>query len=61
MASELVPIAGQYAHFCEFAGGRLIDEYDNAIIHCRCFDTPEFLAAQDKRAVSLDAKRVPRE
>lgn len=55
--TEFRPIAGEFLHMCEFNDGHLIDEHDDAILTCRCFTTPEFLAAQDKRAVEIDAKR----
>lgn len=57
MSIQLKPIAGQFLHLCEFADGRLIDEYDNDILKCRCFESQEFLAAQDKRAVEIDLQR----
>lgn len=59
--AEWRPIAGEFLHFCPFADNDLIDEHDDAIVDCRCFTSEEFLDAQDKRAVALDAKRVPSE
>jgi hypothetical protein len=47
---------GDYLHQCT-ASDRLIDETCDEFIHCRCFDSAEFLALQDKLAVAIDAKR----
>jgi hypothetical protein len=54
--TEWRPIAGQFLHMCPFTG-ELLDEHDDAILKCRCFTTPEFLDAQDKRAVEMDSRR----
>jgi hypothetical protein len=52
------PIAGEFAHMCPFVGLALIDEHDDEILQCRCYWSTEFLDAQDKRAVALDAGRA---
>lgn len=49
---------GRFLHACPFSNGLTIDEFDNEIIHCRCFDTPEILQVQDNRAVLMDARRT---
>lgn len=48
---------GRFLHACPFSADRVIDEFDDEIIHCRCFDTLEILQVQDNRAVLIDARR----
>jgi hypothetical protein len=54
----------QYQHWCPHAdcgSGAPINEYDAAILQCRCFTSRAFFAAQDAMAVELDSLRVPGE
>lgn len=50
---------GRFLHACPFSSDRVIDEFDDEIIHCRCFDSPEFQEVKDNRAVLMDARRTP--
>jgi hypothetical protein len=48
---------GIYLHKCPDADFAVIDEHDDEILKCRCFNAQQFLDAQDKRAVAIDVKR----
>lgn len=54
LADELAPI---WRHQCPFVGAQ-VDEYDERILECRCFEGPRFLGMQDSIAVALDAQRA---
>jgi hypothetical protein len=47
---------GRFLHACPMTG-KTVDEFDNEIIHCRCYESAEFLEVQDNRAVLMDSKR----
>lgn len=53
-------VTATWAHDCPYTRTR-IDEHDPQILECRCFEGPQFFAAQDQIAVNLDALRVPGE
>jgi hypothetical protein len=55
--SEFKPIVGKYAHMCPFFDGALIDEHDDRIFKCYCYWMRDFLDAQDRKAVEIDARR----
>lgn len=57
LAKELTPI---WRHECPFVGAQ-IDEYDDRILECRCFEGRRFFGMQDDIAVSLDATRPTNE
>lgn len=48
---------GDYVHICDRTGD-VMDEFDDAFRHCRCFQpTKEILALQDEINVRLDLGR----
>lgn len=51
------PLAGKFAHICPFADNALIDVHDDRITKCICYWTREFLDAQDRKAIEIDARR----
>ena len=51
---------GRFLHACPMTG-KSIDEFDDDIIHCRCYESADFLEVQDNRAVLMDARRAERE
>jgi hypothetical protein len=55
-ASVRQDLRSMYAHWCPSVDAP-IDEFDPAIIDCRCYTSREFFAAQDAMAVKLDLER----
>lgn len=53
-----VPIAGKFAHVCPHVYDAFIDEHDDRIVKCLCYWTRDFLDAQDRKAIEIDARRV---
>jgi len=47
-----------FHHLCP-AAGKHIDSHCMAILECLCFESAEFLAAQDSMALFLDSLREP--
>jgi hypothetical protein len=47
---------GRFLHACPMTG-KTVDEFDDEIVHCRCYESADFLEVQDNRAVLMDAKR----
>lgn len=49
---------GPPPHVCPHVYHAYIDEHDDRIVKCLCYWTREFLDAQDRKAVEIDARRV---
>jgi hypothetical protein len=48
---------GVYLHACPQVHLSVIDEHDDEILTCRCYQSRSFLDAQDLQAVVIDLRR----